>query len=115
MLHRNKNKQFGRKRNVRNALVRTLAVSLIRDGHMKTTETKAKAIRSVVEKLVTKGKSGTLAAQRLIASTVGARMAAKVVKEISPKYKDRAGGYTRVVKLGRRLSDGASMAEIAFI
>lgn len=115
MLHRNKNKQLGRKRNLRNALIKTLAVSLVRDGKITTTEIKAKVLKTFIEKLVTKGKEGTVFAQRLIASRIGVSSAQKVVKEISPKYKTRNGGYTRVTKIKNRLSDGARMAVIEFV
>ncbi len=115
MLHGNKIKQLGRERNQRNALVKSLAVSLIRDEKITTTEVKAKVLKSFVEKLVTKGKPGTLAATRLVASYVGPVAASKIVKSISPKYKDRMGGYTRVTKVNTRLSDGARMAQIEFV
>ena len=115
MLHGNKKKQLSRGKNQRNALIRTLAVSLIRDSKITTTEIKAKVLKSYIEKIITKGKEGTLNAQRLIASKVGALPAKKVVKEISPKYKTRNGGYTRVIKVKTRLSDGAKMAQIEFV
>ena len=115
MLHSNKNKQLSRTRNQRNALIKTLGVSLVRDGKIVTTEIKAKVLKSFIEKLVTKGKEGTLAAQRLIASNIGPNTASKIVKVISPKYMERKGGYTRVIKLKRRISDGASLAQIEFV
>ncbi|MFA6226994.1 MAG: 50S ribosomal protein L17 [Candidatus Paceibacterota bacterium] len=115
MIHSNKNKQLGRKRNQRNALVKTLAVSLVRDGKITTTTTKAKVLRTFIEKLVTKARPGTLAAMRLVASRIGVSSAKKMIKEIAPKYKERTGGYTRVTKLERRLADGAEMAVIEFI
>ena len=115
MLHSNKNKQLGRGRNARNALVKSLATSFIRDEKITTTAVKAKVIRSVVERLVTKGRAGTLAARRLIAASVGPVAADKVVKTIAPRYKGRAGGYTRITKVATRLSDGAKMAQIEFV
>ena len=115
MLHSNKNKQLSRTRNQRNALIKTLGVSLVRDGKITTTEIKAKVLKSFIEKLVTKGKVGTLAAQRLLASNIGPTAASKIIKEIAPKYADRKGGYTRVIKLKRRLSDGSNMAVIEFV
>lgn len=115
MLHGNKTKQLGREKNQRNALIKTLAVSLIRDEKIVTTEIKAKVLKSFVEKLVTKGKEGTLTARRLIAAKVGQAMTDKMIKTISPKYKDRKGGYTRVIKVKTRLSDGARMAQIEFV
>jgi large subunit ribosomal protein L17 len=115
MLHRNKNKQLGRKRNLRNALIKSLAVSLVREGKITTTETKAKVLRTFIEKIITKGKEGTITAQRLIASRIGVPSSQKIIKEISPKYKTRNGGYTRVIKIKNRLSDGARMAVIEFV
>lgn len=115
MLHSNKNKQLSRTRNQRNALIKTLGVSLVRDGKITTTEIKAKVLRSFIEKLVTKGKAGTLAAHKLLASNIGPTAAQKIVKVIAPKYIDRKGGYTRVIKLKRRLSDGSNMAQIEFV
>ena len=115
MLHSNKNKQLSRGRNQRNALIKTLAVSLVRDEKITTTEVKAKVLKSFIEKLVTTGKAGTLSAQRLLSSKIGATAAGKIVKVISPKYADRKGGYTRVIKVPRRLSDGASLAQIEFV
>jgi large subunit ribosomal protein L17 len=115
MLHSNKNKQLGRKRNQRNALIKTLAVSLVRDGKITTTETKAKVLRTYIEKIVTKAKEGTVHAQRLISGKIGVAPAQKMMKEIAPKYKTRNGGYTRVVKIQTRLSDSARMAVIEFV
>lgn len=115
MLHRNKNKQLSRTRNQRNALLKTLAVSLVKHGKITTTEIKAKVLKSFVEKMVTKGKAGDLSAMRLITSRIGAPSAKKIIKEIAPKYKDRSGGYTRVIKVKTRISDGARMAQIEFV
>lgn len=115
MLHGNKKKQFGRERNQRNALIKTLVVSLIKNEKVTTTEVKAKALKPVVEKLITKGKAGDLSARRLIARNVGMTSADKILKVLSPKYKDRNGGYLRVIKVKARVSDGAKMAQIEFV
>lgn len=115
MLHGNKKKQLSRGRNQRNALIKTLAVSLVKYEKISTSEIKAKVLKPFIEKLITKGKDGTLAAQRLIASRVGPVTASKIVKVLSPKYKDRNGGYTRVIKLKTRLSDGMKVAQIEFV
>ena len=115
MLHGNKKKQLSRGKNQRNALVKTLAVSLIKYEKITTSEIKAKVLRSFVEKLITKGKEGDMSATRLLASKVGPVSANKIVKVLSPKYKDRKGGYTRVIKTKTRLSDGASRAQIEFV
>lgn len=115
MIHSNKNKQLGRKRNQRNALVKSLAVSLVRDGKITTTETKAKVLKTFIEKLITKGREGTLHSHRIIASRIGTTSASKIMKDIAPKYKTRNGGYTRVTKIKTRLSDSARMAVIEFV
>jgi large subunit ribosomal protein L17 len=115
MRHHNTLKKFGRVRKVRTALIKSLALSLVLNNKIKTTETKAKALRPVVEKMITNGKSATLASRRLLISRVGKEGAEKIVKEISPKYADRKGGYLRITKLPSRKSDGGSMAVIEFI
>lgn len=115
MRHANKNKKFGRTTNQRNALMRSLAYSLILKGKIKTTETKAKALRPFVEKLVTMGKKETLASRRLLAARVGEEAAKKISTDLAKEYKGRAGGYTRITKMVRRGSDGAAMAVIEFV
>ncbi len=115
MLHSNKTKQLSRNKNQRNALVKTLAVSLVRDGKITTTIIKAKVLRTFIEKLISRGRVGSVAAQRLIASRVGPDTASKIMKEISPKYVGRNGGYTRITKVGSRVSDGSKMAQIEFV
>ncbi len=115
MLHGNKKKQLSRGKNQRNALIKTLAVSLIKYEKIQTTEIKAKVLRTFVEKLITKGKDGSLNTLRIIASKIGPVSATKIIKVLSPKYKNRAGGYTRVIKIKTRLSDGTSMSQIEFI
>jgi large subunit ribosomal protein L17 len=115
MLHGNKKKQLSRNKNQRNALIKTLAVSLIKYEKISTTLIKAKVLKSFVEKLITKGKEGGLNTLRIIASKIGPVSATKIVKILSPKYKERAGGYTRVIKTKTRLSDGTKMAQIEFV
>ena len=115
MLHGNKKKQLSRGRNQRNALVKTLAVSLVKYGKITTSEIKAKVLKPFVEKLITKGKDGSLNSRRVIASKVGPVTANKIVKELSTKYKERAGGYLRMIKIKTRLSDGMKKAQIEFV
>ncbi len=119
MRHHNTNKKFGRETNTRRALMRSLAIALITKEHIETTEAKAKAIRSYVEKLVTKAKDDSLATRRLLNSRLGSGgdiAAKKLVEDLAKRYKDRAGGYTRVVKTRNRTgSDGAAMAIIEFV
>jgi large subunit ribosomal protein L17 len=116
MRHHNQNRKFGRERGQRIALMRSLARSLVLKGKITTTEAKAKELRPVVEKLVTRGKNPTVANRRLLVARFGGdEKAAKEVETIAKKYEGRAGGYTRVVKLGQRKSDGSPMAVIEFV
>ena len=115
MRHGSKTKKLSREKDVRNALIKSLALSLILKGKIKTTITKAKVIKPVVERLVTYGKKGDVAGRRLIAAKVGPDGAKIMMTKIAPKYKDRNGGYTRIIKLETRLSDAAEMAQIEFV
>jgi len=108
-------RKFGRKTGQRKALMKSLVYSLALKGKIKTTEAKAKELRPYIEKLVTLGKKDSQASQRLLASRVGAQAAKKITADISPKYKERSGGYTRITKMVRRKSDGAPMAVIEFV
>ena len=119
MRHHNKNKKFGRERKQRIALMRSLAIALIKNEKIETTEAKAKVIRSYVEKLITKGKKGDLATRRLLNSKLGSGgdlVAKKIIEDLAKRYADRPGGYLRIVKTGNRIgSDGAPMAIIEFV
>jgi large subunit ribosomal protein L17 len=116
MRHHSNIKKFGREKNVRNALMRSLARNLIRDEKITTTLSKAKALRPYVEKLVTKARNGTVTSRRLISSRIGVGdEAKKLVDTIAPKYKGRSGGYTRIIKLPLRKLDAAAMAVIEFV
>ena len=116
MRHHNKNKKFGRDKNQRKALMRSLAISLIKQSKITTTETKAKSLRPYVEKIVTQAKKTGLSDKRLIISRLNNRDAVKtLIEKIAPKYVTRNGGYLRIIKLQARLSDGAKMAVIEFV
>lgn len=117
MRHHNSKRKFGRVKNQRNALMNSLALNLIVRGRIRTTEPKAKELRPFIEKLVTRAKKGDVATKRVLASKLTNRKAEvkKLVDVIAPKYADRSGGYTRILKLGARKSDGAKMAVIEFI
>ncbi len=117
MRHHNSVRKFGRPADERRALLRSLALSLITHERITTTEAKAKELRPFVEKLVTLGKTASVTSHRLLASRLMNQKeeVKKVVTDIAPRYTTRAGGYTRVVKLPRRLSDGAAMAIIEFV
>lgn len=115
MIHSQKTNQLGRERNARHALLKTMIVSLIRDGKINTTEAKAKVLRPLVEKLVTKAKIGGVANKRFIGSKIGPVSAKALVDTIAIKYKDRNGGYLRIIKLNSRKNDGARIAQIEFV
>jgi large subunit ribosomal protein L17 len=104
MRHHSNIRTLSRTRRGRAALLRGLAVSLITHGKIVTTEAKAKELRPFIEKLITTGKTGTVVARRSISSSLGepkAEIVKKLVDEIAVAHKDRAGGYTRVIKMGR--------------
>lgn len=104
MRHHNTTRRLSRTRRGRAALLRGLALSLIEHGKIVTTEAKARELRPFFEKLVTTAKKGTIAARRQLASTLGEPDAApvkKLVDEIAVAHKDRPGGYTRIIKMGR--------------
>jgi len=118
MKHHNKTRKLGRVTKQRTALLRSLAISLIQHGKIKTTEAKAKELRPYVEKIITKGKSSTIASRRLVSSRLGSggvSATKKLFDEIAPKYEDRDGGYTRVVKMVSRDGDGSKMAVIELV
>lgn len=115
MNHHKTKRKLGRVKKVRDGLMKSLALSLILKGKIKTTDAKARELRPFVEKMITSGMSGTVAAQRLLSAKVGATGSKKIVSEISPKYKERKGGYTRITKLPARLSDNSLMSIIEFV
>ena len=115
------NRKFGRNADHRKAMLRNLATSVILYGRVETTEAKAKDMRSVVDELITLGKRGDLHARRQAAAYIRNVVAdeaksqtvlQKLFDEVAPKYADRNGGYTRVVKTGTRKGDAAPMAYI---
>ncbi len=115
MRHADKNRKLGRERGVRRGLMKSLAYSLILKGKIKTTDAKARELRPAAEKLVTIAKKNTLASRRDLVAQIGGEAAEHLVKEVTPRYAERAGGYTRITKLPRRLGDGALMAVIEFV
>jgi large subunit ribosomal protein L17 len=111
-----KNKRrFGRKKDQRHALLASLARALILNEKIQTTEAKAKELRPFIEKLVTRSKENSISNRRVLTSRLSEDVAEKLVKEIGPRYIERPGGYTRIMKLGPRLEDGAVMVIIEFV
>lgn len=117
MHHRRRTKYFSRKFNARKALWRGLIVSLVEHGRIKTTVDKAKELRRHVEKAITLGKkSDGVATRRLLLSRIpNEGTVEKILSDISPRFKSRDGGYTRIIKIGRRPGDTAEMAFIEFV
>ncbi|MBI4919968.1 50S ribosomal protein L17 [Candidatus Azambacteria bacterium] len=115
MKHLKKNRKFGRLADYRKAFVFNLGNSLILKERIKTTEARAKEIRSIVEKAVTAAKKDTLSNRRLLLKKMNAKAVSKLFKELGPRFKERKGGYLRIFKMGARKNDGAKMAIIEFI
>jgi large subunit ribosomal protein L17 len=116
MRHRKKGKVLDRKAGPRKALLRGLAVSLILYEKMKTTKAKAKTVKPIVEKLITRGKVNTLATRRYLAKYLYQEAAVKkVMEELGPRYKERKGGYTRILNIGRRQGDAAEIVQIELV
>lgn len=116
MKHRVAGKKLSRSQGHRKALFKNLLSALILRGEIKTTETKAKATRRLFDRLVTKGKSGTLHARRIVAAFLNNKHAVnKLVDEIAPKFKDRPGGFTRMIRLGRRQGDDAMIVKLELV
>jgi large subunit ribosomal protein L17 len=116
MRHRNKTVKLQRKKPHREALLKNLCKSLIEHRRIKTTLAKAKALRPVAEKLLTLGKKNTLHSRRLaFAKLRSETLVKKLFDEIAVASADRKGGYTRITKLGQRMTDSAPMAYIEWV
>ena len=116
MRHQKKTVKLGRTASHRKSLLANQVCSLIEHKRIKTTLAKAKAVRPLAEKMVTLGKRGDLHARRIAAGYLGQKDAVKkLFAEIAPRAADRKGGYTRIIKLGQRLSDSAPMAYIEWV
>lgn len=116
MRHRKKTVKLGRTSAHRNELLANLVCGLIEHRRIKTTLAKAKAARVLAEKMITLGKKGTLAARRQAIATLKQEQLVRVLfDEIAPSFKDRSGGYTRILKLGRRISDSSQMALLEWV
>ena len=116
MRHGNAHRKLNRKAEHRRAMFANMAASLIRHEQIVTTLPKAKDLRPIVEKLVTLGKRGDLHARRQAISEMrDIAMVKKLFDVIGPRYKDRNGGYTRVLKAGYRYGDSAAVAVIEFV
>jgi len=116
MRHRKGYRKLGRPTNQRRALLKGLAISLFDHGRITTTVPKAKELRRFAEKLITIAKRGDAEAHRLVFSYIqNKEITKKLLGEYGPKYQERPGGYTRIVKKGARLGDNAEMAFIELV
>jgi large subunit ribosomal protein L17 len=116
MRHLKRTAKLGRTGEHRNAMLANLVCSLIKHKRVTTTLAKAKAARSVAEKLVTLGKKDTIHARRLVAARLHQEDATKILfAEIAPAQKDRNGGYTRIVKMHQRQGDAAQLAILEWV
>jgi len=97
-------------------MYRNLVADLVKYEKIVTTEAKAKEIRGLAEKMITLGKEGSLASRRrALAFVTDEKIVDKIFSELAPRYMERPGGYTRIVKLGRRVGDGAQLAQVEMV
>src|SRR5205814_379641 len=116
MRHRQTGRSFSRPTGERKALFRGLVTELLRYEKIRTTLPKAKEIRPMAERAITLGKRGDLHARRLLAGRVyGDEVIDKVIHVLGPRFAERPGGYTRIVRIGRRVGDNADMALIELV
>jgi len=116
MRHSAVSRRFDRPTGQRRALFRNLVTDLLGFEKIVTTEAKAKQVRGMAEKMITLGKAGDLHARRQAASFIlDKTVTEKLFTDLSARYKDRHGGYTRIIKLGPRLGDGAPMVQLELI
>ena len=115
MRKRKKGRKLNRKKDQRNALWKSLAAALILKEKVKTTEAKAKEVSSFVEKKITKAKAGNLASRRFLSRFFTDKVVKKLVDDLAVRFKERKGGYTRIIKLGQRKADAARMVIIELI
>lgn len=116
MRHRNKGRKLSRTHTHRKALLRNMATSLFRHERIETTTAKAKELRPVAERLITLARRGDVHARRLAGRKIQDRdVLGKLFDDIAPRYAERPGGYTRILKLGHRKGDGAEMSLIELV
>lgn len=116
MRHQRAGRKFGRDSAHRKAMYANLCVSLIEHGRIRTTEAKAKEVRPIVEQMITLGKRGDLHAHRQAVAFLRSKTAAhQLFTDVAPRFADRPGGYTRILKLGPRQGDAAPMAYLELV
>ncbi len=116
MNHRKTGRKLGRSVAHRKALFRNMVTSLLEHEQIRTTDSKAKELRGVAERMITLGKRGTLHARRQALETIRSKdVTSKLFDQLAERYRERPGGYTRVIKLGRRPGDSAEMSIIELV
>jgi large subunit ribosomal protein L17 len=116
MRHRKDHRKLNRTSSHRMAMLRNLVTSLLEHERIRTTDAKAKEVRRLAERMITLGKKGTLDARRRALRVVRSKaVASKLFETLAPRYQDRAGGYTRITKLGARVGDSASISMIELL
>ena len=116
MRHRNSGKRLGRNTSHRKAMLRNMVTSLLEHEKITTTDARAKELRPLAEKLITLAKRGDLHARRQATEVIRDRkVVAKLFERIAPRFADRPGGYTRIIKLGHRLGDNAALSLISLV
>lgn len=115
MKKRQSARKFHRESGQRRALLKGLATALILKEKIQTTEAKAKEVSPYVEKFITIAKKGDLSSKRRLLKFFSPKVVKKMIEEIASRYQAKKGGYTRVIKLGQRFSDGSKMALIEFV
>jgi large subunit ribosomal protein L17 len=115
MRHFKKGRKFGRVRKQRRAMLKGLASSFIIAGKMRTTLAKAKELQPAVEKIISKAKENSVSSRRYASSMLNSRALKSLFSDVAPLFKERRGGYTRIMRLGRRASDAAEMAIIELV
>lgn len=106
---------FGRPKNQRRSLLNSLAGSIFLKERITTTEAKAKELKRFAEKCITKAKKGDLSSRRSLSRYLPDKIVKKLIEEIAPRYKTRDGGYTRIIRLGQRKTDGAKITIIELV
>ena len=116
MRHRKRGRQLGRQTKHRWALFRSLVTSLLEHERIETTEATAKEVRGFTDRMITLGKEGTLPARRQALSFIRSKdVVSKLFSDVAPRFKDRPGGYTRMVKTRRRIGDAAKLVAIELV
>jgi len=115
MRKRNKGKALSRPKSQRVALLNSLMNSLFLYDKIKTTKAKAKELKSISEKFITRAKGNKLSDRRILLKSLSPKIVKKLVDEIAPKYIDRQGGYTRIIKMGQRKSDASKVVIIELV